>query len=113
MLRKIVLILVTLFPVSVLASGWATENGSAQITSLQIEGGIVKVNFTATDSNDPDRCGNSGAVILQDDSKNGDRQYSALMAAKISKTPIRIWVSGCIDRWSTSFPKLWSVILTE
>ena len=93
------------------AAGWASGGGTAVITTISIEGGLVKVAYTAADTADPDQCGNQGVFILQDDSKNGDRQYSAILSARMSEKPIRIYVSGCYSGWGQTWPKLWSIFI--
>lgn len=96
------------------ASGWLTSNGSGRITWLNAEGGIVRVTITATDLQNPDSCAvTTGTVIMQDDTKNGDRQYAALLSAFIAERPIKIWINGCYSGWGTTFPKLYSVIVSQ
>lgn len=106
---KHALFIVLLFPLFANASGWATEN--ARISALQIEGGIVKVSFDATDSKDPDSCKNLNAVILESETTTGERQFSALLAAQMADRPVKIWVSGCVARWNKDWPKVTSVIV--
>jgi len=108
-LLKYILSILLLLPFCANASGWATEN--ARISALQIEGGIVKVSFDATDSKDPDGCKNLNVVILENETTTGERQFSALLAAQMADRPVKIWVSGCVARWNQDWPKVVTIII--
>ncbi|TRY33402.1 hypothetical protein [Aliiglaciecola sp. M165] len=107
---KFVLLLLTMCSSYSMASGWLTNDGSAIITSISSENGVVTVRFNANDIADPDQCEQANAFVLVDDTKNGDRQFSILLAAKSSKTPIKVYVNGCYEGWGQKWPRLWSVI---
>ena len=94
------------------ADGWATSNGSAHITTIDVESGVVRVWYSATDDGNPDACANTGVFILADDTKNGDRQYAALLAAHAANKAISLWVSGCWAGWGSTWPKLASLFVT-
>lgn len=96
-----------------LGDGWATSNGTGRITSISPEGGIVRIWFTATDTSNPDGCGNSGVVVLNDETKNGDRQYAALLAAHVAGKPISFFVAGCWSGWGSTWPKMYSVFVGQ
>jgi hypothetical protein len=91
------------------ASGWATKDNSGKIASVNVEGGLVKVFYTANDLSDPDGCGNKDTFILKDDTKNGDRQYSAILASHMSQRPIKVYVSGCYTGWNQTWPKIHAI----
>lgn len=102
--------LATLFIVaSANAGGWASQN--AIIEFINIESNIVRIKFKADDEADPDECGETGYIILSDDTTNGDRQYSALLAAQMAQKPTKLYVNGCFEKWNTSYPKLHAVFL--
>jgi hypothetical protein len=90
-------------------SDWITLNGSAKITGIQIEGGVVVVDFSATDKSLVDGCAVQGKAVLIDDSKTGDRQYAALMAAYMAGKSVIMFGSGCWGGWNTTFPKIYMV----
>jgi hypothetical protein len=105
-MKRMSLIILFMFHSYGFAAGWATNNGTAKITSVSIETGFVKVLYSATDSSNPDTCDNDGLFILKDDTKNGDRQYAAILAAQASQRPVRIYVVGCFNVWNQTWPKL-------
>lgn len=88
---------------------WITLDGSAKITGIQIEGGIVMVDFSATDQSRIDGCAVQGRAVLIDESKNGDRQFAALMAAYMAGKSVIMFGSGCWGGWNTTFPKIYMV----
>ena len=110
---KQVLIFITLLSLAmhISAAGWLTSNSSAVINHINIEGGLVRIKYTATDIADPDKCGNEGAAILLDDTKNGDRQYAALLAAHMSGKAIRLYGNGCFTGWDQTWPKIHAVFI--
>lgn len=101
------------FTCSALADGWATSNGSGRITNISAESGVVRVWYTATDASNPDSCANTGVVVLNDDSKNGDRQYAALLAAHAAEKSVSFYVAGCFSGWGTTWPKMASVFVAQ
>jgi hypothetical protein len=110
--KKVLLILVVFFvSIQASASGWLTANSSAEIEFVNIENGLVKIKYTATDMADPDNCGNIGYAILLDDTKNGDRQYAALLAGHMGKKTIRLYGAGCYTGWNQTWPKIHAVFL--
>ena len=92
------------------SSGWLTEDGTARITSINIEIGLVRVQFSSGDASDIG-CGNLGTGVLQDDGKNGDRQYAALLSAKVAGNPIKLYGDGCVTAWGQNWPKIKAVII--
>lgn len=94
-----------------LGDGWATNNSSARITTINVESGVVRVWYSATDTRNPDSCANTGVFILADDTKNGDRQYAALLSAHAANKGINLWVSGCWSGWGSSWPRLASLFV--
>ncbi len=96
------------------AGSWITADNTAKITQIQHEGGIVKVTFSSVDKvQSTDGCIVQGQAVLQDDTKNGDRQYAALLTAYSSGKTVMMFGSGCWGGWNTTFPKIYSVILTD
>ncbi|HNG58847.1 MAG TPA: hypothetical protein PKZ52_03410 [Cellvibrionaceae bacterium] len=111
MLKKILLGLVFFVASTAHAGSWITSDGTAKITKIQTEGGLTVVWFDSIDRwVSADGCTVQGKAILQDDTKNGDRQYAALLAAFATGKPIMMFGSGCVSAWGTTFPKIWSVI---
>lgn len=109
MLRFIFLTAILSVSASSNAGGQATQNGTIEF--LKIESNLVTIKIQAEDQADPDDCGTVGSVMLSDDTTNGDRQYSALIAAQMAQKPIKLYVSGCIEKSGISYPKLWAVFL--
>ncbi len=110
-MKRFCLIILFTFHSYSFAAGWATHNGSAKITSVSVESGFVKVLYTSTDGVNPDGCDNDGTFLLKDDTKNGDRQYAAILAAQASQRPIKIYVLGCMNAWNQTWPKLHSIFV--
>lgn len=101
------------FSRAALADGWETSNGSGRITSMSAESGVVRIWYPATDASNPDSCANTGVLVLYDDSKNGDRQYAALLAAHAAGKSVSFWVSGCYSGWGTTWPRMASVFVGQ
>jgi hypothetical protein len=95
------------------ANGWVTEDGSAVIQSINIEGGRVRVWYTASNIKDPDACENNGAVILDNNEKNGDRHYAAILAAYASGKSVKFYTTGCFSAWGKKWPILYSMTVTD
>ncbi len=102
--------LIFLSPLS-FAGGWVTADGSGKVTSLSSENGIVTIRFTANDNLDPENCGQPGKAVLIDDTKNGDRQFSILLASKMSGKNIKMYVNGCYEGWGKKWSKVWMVMV--
>jgi hypothetical protein len=112
MFRRIIIIIgFCLMSFGVQANGWLTKNSSARITSINIENDIVKIAYTATDIGNPDGCGNEGFAMLQDETKQGDRKYAALLAAHMSNKPIKLYAYGCYTGWGQTWQKIGSVFI--
>jgi hypothetical protein len=90
------------------AGGFLSKN--ATITNIVTENGITTVRFTASDLKDPMGCEQLGVALLIDDTKNGDRQFSILLSAKMANKPIAIYTTQeCFSGWNRKWPKIWSV----
>lgn len=94
-----------------MAAGWVSRN--ATIEWINVESDFVRIKFEAADAADPDECGILNEIILFDETIKGERQYSALIAAHMAGKPLRLYVSGCIDRSNKSYPRLWAVYLLK
>lgn len=95
-----------------IAGGWITKDGTGKITSISSENGVVIVGYTADDGNlDPETCSQPGHAVLVDDTKNGDRQFSILLAAKMSGKPVKMYASECYFGWGRKWSKIWMVLV--
>ncbi len=109
------LLLLLLFTVALsnalLANGWLTSDGSATITRLQAEGGLFVVDFAAQDKSNPDNCAQSNVAIVDDQTVNGDRLVSLLMAAHMAEKNIKLYATGCVSAWGSTYPKIHAVLV--
>ena len=93
------------------SSGWLISEGWAKISTINVESGLVRITYTAEASLDPDACGVKGVAFIQDDTTNGDRQFSILLAAKMAQKDIRLYGNGCISGWGKQWPKVHAVFV--
>jgi hypothetical protein len=92
--RKILFLVVMLFSCSAYCGGWLTQEGI--IGSVNVEGGRIRITYSANDLADPDNCGKSDVAILMDDTKTGDRQFALLLAAKMADKKSDSMVAGVL-----------------
>ena len=102
------------------AGSWITYDKTAKIIKLSIEGTAVGVVYSSVDDvQSSDGCsikqpnGERYVVLdLKNDTKNGDRQYAALLAAFASGKSVLLWSDGCIAG-PGSPPKIFGVHLVN
>jgi len=106
--KKILFTLALLISTCAFSAGRLTKNGS--LTELSAEDVVVTVRYTANDILDPMSCGNNGVAILDGDDKNTDRQFSILLAAKMSGKSIKMYThEECFIGWGQKWSKIWMV----
>ncbi|WP_038002951.1 hypothetical protein [Teredinibacter turnerae] len=109
-MKKLMFLMLIMISINSLASGWITKDLTGKITYVNAERfDLVRIGFTADDRANPDECGSAGAVILKTDSNSAEKQYSLLLAAFMADKPIKLYGSGCISAWGSSFPELSAV----
>lgn len=109
---EFILFTALLFSTSAYSGGWVTQDGV--ITLAKVENGVALFVIEASDLAYPDGCDNTGgAVVLQDDTKNGDRQYALLLAAYTAGNSVRIYSSGCYTGWGSNYPKVYAAFSSK
>ena len=92
---------------NVFAGGWYTTDGVVE--QINVESGLVSIRLSAADIKYHDGCDETNEVVIQDDTKNGDRQVSILLAAHMSGKKVNIYTSGCVFNWGKKYPKVFAV----
>lgn len=91
------------------ASGYLTPDNNAVISWINIEPGLIRVAFNHPSKLNPDQCGSVDAVLMTNETVGDQTIYSTLLAAMLAGKKVRLFSSGCLAGWGTTYPKLKSI----
>lgn len=103
-------ILAALFMSVISAGVFAGDlTGENVLGQLRIGAGSIRIGSEGVNWNDPDNCignesGKSSHVYLLESNSNFKEIYSAVLAARVAKTPVMFYVNGCETLNGKTYP---------
>jgi len=85
-------------------------SGSQAIATFRVMASGTVVVEGATDKWDnPDGCEDSQYIVLSESSDHFEEKYAALLAARLSESPVSAWLEGCEAYVGVTYPRIKSL----
>ncbi|TVZ37999.1 hypothetical protein P886_2348 [Alteromonadaceae bacterium 2753L.S.0a.02] len=108
-MKKYYFLALVFFAVNTSASGYLSTGNNTSISWINIEPAVIRIAFSDSEKLNPDNCDSLGAVLMTNETEYDKAIYSTLLAAMLSGKKVRLYGSGCLAGWGTTYPKLKAV----
>lgn len=102
---RVLLLPIVLLPIIASASG-SSGTGTISYFYQRSSDGLLGVYREEGDWSNPDLCDSSTQIVLTRTNGSRSEFYAAILAAKMSGSPIQAHLSGCIDWNGTTYPAI-------
>ena len=94
-----------LWPIPVTVSGWSDISTIAYFFQRSSDG-LLGIYKEGGDRLNPDNCQSSTQIVLTRDNASRSEFYAAILAAKVSDSPIQAHLSGCVEWNGVTYPRI-------
>ena len=105
--KYLLLILLLFFPLVAYCGGWTALD--TKIEGIHYESSFMIVRVSGGQYSLFDEYDVNGEVVLEDETKKGDRQLSIILAAFMAGKEISFYTDGCKTAWGKKYPKIWAL----